>query len=114
MKIPSSYGSKRITRGEMEEIEKIKKREKEKNKKILIYKKNYETIKNKNKLDTLKHAIKIIEYHNKIILKKFFDKFKNNSKEKIDKNYEIETANDIQIKTKSKENKLLKNGFNKL
>ena len=112
MKIPSSYGSKRMTR---EEIEIIKKREKEKNKKILIYKKNYETIKNKNKLDTLKHAIKIVEYHNKIILKKFFDKFKNNKEEKTDKNYEIETANDIQIKTKSKEkNKLQKNGFNKL
>ena len=112
MKIPSSYGSKRMTR---EEIEIIKKREKEKNKKILIYKKNYETIKNKNKLDTLKHAIKIVEYHNKMILKKFFDKFKNNKEEKTDKNYEIETANDIQIKTKSKEkNKLQKNGFNKL
>ena len=115
MKIPSSFGTKRVTKEEMKELEIIKKREKEKNKKILIYKKNYETIKNKNKLDTLKHAIKIVEYHNKIILKKFFDKFKNNKEEKTDKNYEIETANDIQIKTKSKEkNKLQKNGFNKL
>ena len=115
MKIPSSFRTKRVTKEEMKELEIIKKREKEKNKKILIYKKNYETIKNKNKLDTMKHAIKIVEYHKKIILKKFFDKFKNNYKEKSDKNYEIEIANDIQIKQNSKEkNKLLKNGFNQL
>jgi hypothetical protein len=115
MKIPSSFGTKRLTKEEMKELEIIKKREKEKNKKILIYKKNYETIKNKNKLDTMKHAIKIVEYHKKIILKKFFDKFKNNYKEKSDKNYEMEIANDIQIKQNSKEkNKLLKNGFNQL
>ena len=103
MSIKASFGKRLITKKEIKEIEIIKKREIEKNKEIAKYKKNLEKIKNKNKLDNLKHAIKIVEYHKKILYKKIFEKFRDNiqkikNKEKI---YEIQTANDIQIKQKS-------------
>ena len=105
MSIKASFGKRLITKKEIKEIEIIKKREIEKNKEIAKYKKNYEKIKNKNKLDNLKHVIKIVEYHKKSIIKKIFEKFRDNIKKikKQESTYEIQTANDIQIKQKSKE-----------
>ena len=113
MAIKASLGTKRVTKEEIKELEIIKKREKQNNKKIKIYKKNYETEKNKNKLSNLKHAIKIVEYHKKSIFKKIFEKLRQNSikknnkdnKDNKDMTYEIQTANDIQIKQNLKEKK---------
>ena len=66
--------------------------------------KNYETEKNKNKLTNFKHTIKIVDYHKKNIFKKILEKFRENSKNK-DITYEVQTANDIQIKKNSKDKK---------
>ena len=67
LSIKASQGIRRLTKEEIKEMEIFKKREKSKNKEIIKYKKCYEKEKNKNKLDTLKHAIKIIEMHKKSI-----------------------------------------------
>ena len=106
-----TFENKRINKEEIKEIEIMKRREKEKNKKIQKYKKNYEKIKNMNKLNTLKHAIQIIEYHKKIIFKKILEKFRQNAKN-LDKKYEIKIVKNINKKLKPKPKK--KKSFNKL
>ena len=108
MSIQAAFEKRLVTKKEIKELEIIKKREIEKNKEIAKYKKNYEKIKNKNKLDNLKHVIKIVEYHKKSIYKKIFEKFRDNIKnikniKNKESTYEIQTANDMQIKQKLKE-----------
>ena len=105
LSIKASQGIRRLTKEEIKEMEIFKKREKSKNKEIIKYKKCYEKEKNKNKLDTLKHAIKIIEMHKKSIFKKILEKFRKNkeSKENRDIIYEIKNANNIEIKQELKE-----------
>ena len=107
MKIQPAFEKRLVTKKEIKEMEIIKKREIERNKEVTKYKQNYEKIKNKNKLDNLKHVIKIVEYHKKSIFKKIFEKFRDKIKKikNKDTTYEIQTANNIQIKQKSKEKK---------
>ena len=104
MSIEASTESKEIIKNEQKEIEIFKKREREKNKEIDKYKEDFENQKLKNKYDTLKHVIKIIDYWKKRILKNKFDKYKNNafSGPNI---YEMETGKDFQIIHRPKEKK---------
>ena len=77
------------------------------NEKIEKYKKYYIKEKEKNKLNNLKHILKIVEYNKKSFLKKIFEKFRNNTIEKRNKEekekYEIENINDIEINKINKE-----------
>ena len=97
MSIDASTVTKEIIKNEEKELEIFKKREREKNKEIDKYKKDILKEKLKNKFDSLRHVIKITEYWKQRILKKNFDKFKNNSLFNREKLYKMESGIDFQL-----------------
>ena len=97
MSIDASTVTKEIIKNEEKELEIFKKREREKNKEIDRYKEDILKEKLKNKSDSLRHVIKITEYWKKRILKKNFDKFKNNSLSNKEKHYKMESGIDFQL-----------------
>ena len=103
IKATSEFGQKKTD--EIEELEIVKKREREKNKEIDKYKKDIETQKLKNLLDALKHSIRIAEGFKKKILYKKFNQFRKscfNNKSFI---LEIELMNEFEINKVLKEKK---------
>lgn len=98
MNIKPSTELRKIIKDENKEIEIYKKREREKNKEIDKYKKDIELQKEKNKLDYLKRAIRIIETFKKVILHKKFLQYKNNCLNKAPTILEIDGFIDMEIK----------------
>ncbi len=102
MSIEASTETKEIIKDEIKEIEIFKKREREKNKQIKKYKKDFELQKLKNKYDKLKGAIRIIDYWKNKLLNKKFKQYRNNcAPEPVI--YEVQVGTDVQYTKKPKE-----------
>ena len=77
MYIEPEFEFRKIIRDEQRELEIYKKRERDKNKELDKYKDDIERRKKKNKIDSLRSSILIVESFKKRILQKKFHQFKN-------------------------------------
>ena len=104
IKASNILGKKKVD--EIQELEVVKKREREKNKEIDKYKKYIEMQKLKNLYDALRHAIRIVEGFKKRILYKKFNQYRNNCFNN-NKSFilEIEPMDEFEIKKILKEKK---------
>ena len=93
MYIEPAMEFRKIIRDEQRELEIYKKRERDKNKEIDKYKDDIERRKKKNKIDSLKSSILIVESFKKRILQKKFHQFKNYRPIIL----EVDPLDDIQI-----------------